>query len=226
MHLDHSIPHLFIVTSLNALQQLDGDPLLFALHQGSHDFGDAVGVKTLRLNALNVFLIFFTCLLFAWPLRNGCLPTIAIFDAKSFDGSCRKFRSSFGLRLATNEASAIGFAAVARLRVGAVSVDIVVEYELLASFDFPLGKNSHSKLISHHPFVDIAVRTTGVIAEPAQVSFLCSIDEFAFRKGHEIEVLDPFFIVLNHAPSELGLIDDLSDIFEYEITGSKVGIGS
>jgi hypothetical protein len=65
-----------------------------------------------------------------------------------------------------------------------------------------------------------------VIAEPAQVSFLCSIDEFAFRKGHEIEMLDSFFIVLNHAPSELGLIDDLSDIFEYEITRSKVRIGS
>ena len=226
MHLDHSIPHLFIVTSLNALQQLDSDPLLFALHESSHDFGDAVGVKTLRLNALDVFLVFFTCLLFTWPLRNGRLPTIAIFDAKSFDGSCRKFCSPFGLCLATNEASAIGFAAVAGLRVGAVSVDIVVEYELLASFDFPLGKNSHPELVSHHPFVDIAVRTTGVIAEPAQVSFLCSIDEFAFRKGHEIEVLDSFFIVLNHAPSELRLVDDFSNIFEYEITRSKFRIRS
>src|ERR1700733_9720362 len=165
MHLDYSIPHLFIVASLNTLQQLDSDPLLFALHESSHDFGDAVGVKTLCLNALDIFLIFFTCLLFARPLRNGCLPTIAIFDAKSFDGSCRKFGSSFGLCLATDEASAVGFATVAWLRDGAISVDIVVEYELLTSFDFPLGKNSHSKLVSHHPLVDIAVWATRVIAE-------------------------------------------------------------
>ena len=53
-----------------------------------------------------------------------------------------------------------------------------------------------------------------MIAETPEISFLCRIDELTFAKGHEIEMLNTFLIILDHTAAELSLIDNLPDILE------------
>jgi hypothetical protein len=46
-----------------------------------------------------------------------------------------------------------------------VSIDVVVERELLFSLDVPLGKNPHTDAFSDDPFGNVAVGVAGMICE-------------------------------------------------------------
>lgn len=65
-----------------------------------------------------------------------------------------------------------------------------------------------------------------MIAKPAQVTLLCRINKFALIEGHEIEMLDPFLIVLSHAPPEICLVDHLSDVLENKLVRSQVELST
>ncbi len=86
VHLDHLAAHAIIITTLNPFQQLDGNPLLFALHERSHDLGDTLLIKPTGLYAVNVFLVILVNLLFPGFLGDRCIPAISIVDAERFDG--------------------------------------------------------------------------------------------------------------------------------------------
>jgi hypothetical protein len=110
------------------------------------------------------------------------------------------------------------------LGVGAVSVDVVVENQLLAGFDVSLGKNAHAQSLADDPFVNVAVWSARVVTEASKVSLFRGIDEFALRQGHEVEMFDTFLIILDRAPPERGLVDHLADILENEIIGGQVSV--
>jgi hypothetical protein len=126
------------------------------------------------------------------------------------------------LSLATNEASAIWFAAVARLWISTISVNIVIEDKFLAGFNASLGKYPHTKFFAHNPFINVAIWVAGMIAEPTEITLLSRIYEFTFRERHEIEMLDALFIVLDGSASEGRLVDDFSDVLENEIIWLQV----
>ena len=65
-----------------------------------------------------------------------------------------------------------------------------------------------------------------MVAKSTQVALLRRINKFAFAKRHEVEMLNALVIVGQHAPSKLRLIDDLSDVLEDEVAGSKVVVRS
>ena len=65
-----------------------------------------------------------------------------------------------------------------------------------------------------------------MIAKAAQVAFFRRINKFALVKGHEIKMLNPFSIVLSHAPSEVAFIDHLADVLENKLVRSQVGLGT
>jgi hypothetical protein len=65
-----------------------------------------------------------------------------------------------------------------------------------------------------------------VVAETTQVAPLRRIDKFSSAEGHEIEVFDPFFIVLSRASPKLGLVDDFADILENELVRSQISLGT
>lgn len=133
---------------------------------------------------------------------------------------------TLGLSLATDISCTIGFATVAGLWISSISIDVVVEDQLFACFDFPLGKNSHPQFVTNHPFIDIAVGVAGVIAESTQISFLSSVNKFVLREGHEIEMLDALIVVLDGASTKIGFIDNLSNILKNEFMRSQISIGS
>jgi hypothetical protein len=102
----------------------------------------------------------------------------------------------------------------------AVTVDIIVECELFAGFDTPFSKDSHTKLIPHHPFVDVTVWVAGVIAEASHVALACRIYEFTLVERHEIKVFDAFFIVLMHSSAEGVFTNDLANVLENKVMGT------
>ena len=224
MEADYSVADSFVVCTLYSSEQLDGNPLLLALHERRHDFVDAFFVETSRLDVVDVFFVILSRLLLARLLRNGSIPRIGIVNAKCFNDSIGQFRRAFGLCLATDEAGAVRFTTVARLRFCAISIDVVVEDEFFAGLDIAFGKNTHAKLISDHPLVDVAVRITRVVAESSQVAFLGSVHEFALCERHKVEVLDAFFVVLLHLSSEHIFAYDFADVLKNEVVSSQIGI--
>ena len=127
MHLDDAIPHAFVLTTLYSSEQLDRDPLLLALQQCRHDLSNAIFVKRLRPDVIDIFFVVLADLLFPWLFGHGCVPGIAILDAKSFDRDVGEFGCTLGLSLAAEKACTIRLAAVTRLWVCTVPVDVVVE---------------------------------------------------------------------------------------------------
>ena len=103
--------------------------------------------------------------------------------------------------------------------VGTVSIDIVVEDELFSSLDISLGKDAHAQLIANHPFVDVAIGITGVVAEPTKVAAFGGIDELASTERHEVEVLNAFIIVGDHSFAEGVFGNDLAYVLEDEFVG-------
>lgn len=226
MHLDHPISYLLVLAFLNTFQKLDGDPFFLALHEGSHDLGHTICVERLGFNTVDIFLIILASLLLARLLCHSSIPSICLVNAKSLDGGSGQFGGTLGLSLATDEASAICFSAIAWLWVGPIPVNVVVENQFFASFDFLLGKDAHSEFVANHPLVNIAIRVAGVIAEAPQVSFLGRVDKFSFAEGHEIKVLDAFVVILDHTSTKLWLVDDFTNILVDEITRTKISICS
>lgn len=226
MHLHDTIADTLVLAALNTAQQLDGDPLLLALHQSRHDLGDAVLVQRLGLHVVDILLVILACLLLAWPLSDDSVPALGVVNPQSLDCRIRQFGRPLGLSPASNEASAIGLPAVAWLRICSVTVDIVVEDELLAGFDVPLRKDTHPELFAHDPLVHVAIGIARVIAKPGEVALLGRVDELTLVERHEVEMLDALFVVLPHATSELRLVDHLSDVLEDELVRPQVGLSA
>jgi hypothetical protein len=224
VHLNHSVANFVIVAALYATEQFDGNPLLLALHEGGHDLSDAILVKTLWLDIVDILFVVLTCFLFAGLLGDGRIPTIAIVNTESLDGSMRQLGGTLRLRLTSDETGAIWFATIARLGVGAIAVHIIVENELLAGFDVSLGKNAHAQLLTYHPFVHVAIGIARMVAKSTEVAFFRSIDEFAFCQGHKIKVLDTFFGICVRAAPERRLVDDFADVLKNEIIGIQISV--
>lgn len=225
VHLDHPIANAVIVALLNAAQELDRNPLLLALHERSHDLADPALVQASGLDIVDVLFVVLARLLLSGLLRDGQVPSVAVLDTERFDGGMRQLGGALRLRLASDEAGAIRLAAVAGLRIGTVSVHVVVEDQLLASFDAPLGKDTHAQLLADNPFVHVAVGIAGVIAEAAEIALLGRIDELVLREGHEVEMLDAFLVILYRALPKGRLVDDLADVLEDKVVGFQVNIG-
>ena len=128
------------------------------------------------------------------------------------------------MSLTANVSCAIWLTAVTWLWIRSIAVDIVVEDELLARSDLSLGKNPHAQFIADDPLVNIAIRIAGMITEPSKITFFSGINEFIFREGHEIEVLDALIVVLNGPATELSFVDDLTNIFENEFMRIDIGV--
>ena len=224
MESDYFVPCLIIMALLNTLQQPDSNPSFFALHQSSHDLRHTISIKQLGFKAVHVFLVIFCSFLFAGPLGHHCIPGVGIFDAESFNCGGRKFRGSFSLGFAADEARAIGFAAITWLRVSTVAIDVVVEDKFFPSLDSSFGENAHAKLVADNPFVDIAIRVARVVAKSTKIASFCSIDELALAQGHEIEMFDAFLIVLNHTFSKRGFRNSFTNVFEDEVVGPEIRV--
>ena len=226
MHPHHAIPHTLIVTALNPTQELNGNPLLLALHKCWHDLGNSVLAHRLGLYAVHILLISLAHLLLARLLGNCSVPAICIVNSQRFDRGIRQFGRSVRLGSSADETNTIRFTAITRLRIRPVAVDVVVEDQLFTRFDVTLGKNAHSELLAHDPLVDVTVGIARVVTETAQIPPLGRIDKFTLVQRHKIKVLDTIFIVEPHAATELRLGNDFSDVLEYELVRSQVGLGA
>ena len=58
-----------------------------------------------------------------------------------------------------------------------VSVNVVVERQLLVLQYGPLGKNPHSHLVANGPFCDIAIGVATVVCESPDPAFFSRVDE-------------------------------------------------
>ena len=58
-----------------------------------------------------------------------------------------------------------------------ITVDVVVEGQLLIFLDRAFGENPHSDAIPDITLGDIAIRLTTVVRESAYPTFLCGVDE-------------------------------------------------
>ena len=226
MQFDDSIAHLLVICFLDALQKLDGDPFLLALHEGSHDFGDTIAVERLGFDTIDIVLIVFGGLLLSRFLGDCCVPAITIVNAKSLNGGGGQLRGTFSLGFATDESSAISFTTIARLRIGTITIDIVIEDEFFAGLNVSLSKYAHAELVTHHPLVDLTIGIARVVAETSKIAFSGRINEFTFAEGHEIEMDNALFVILDHAATELGLIDDFADVFKDEVSRAKITVCS
>lgn len=226
MHSDDTIAHFLVVASLYAAEYLDCYPFFFALHQGGHDLGDTIHIQRFWLDIVDVLFIVFAGFLLPRPLGDRRIPTVSIVNAQGLNRNKRELGGPLSLSLTTNVSRAIGLPTVAWLWISTISVDVVVENQLLACLDVALGKDAHPQFVAHHPFVNIAVGVARVIAKATQITFLGSINEFILRKGHEVEVLDSLIVVLDGAPAKVGFVDDFSNIFKNEVVRSQVSIST
>lgn len=226
MHLDDAVSHALILAVLYASEQLHGNPLLLALQQGSHDFGDAILIQGLRFDIVDIFFIVFADLLLTGSFGHGGVPGVPVFNAKGFDRDVGQLGRTFGLSLATKETCAIGFAAITRLRVCPIPIDVVVEHQFFSGVDSALGKDAHPQLFANDPFVHVTVGIARMIAEPAQITFLGRVDEHIFLQGHEVEVLDALIVVLVSASLKGSHVDHITDVLIDESVGLDIRIGT
>ena len=63
-----------------------------------------------------------------------------------------------------------------------IAVDVVVERELLAGLDVPLGKDTHAYPLADGPFRDVAVGIATVVRKAADAALLRGIDELQRRQ--------------------------------------------
>jgi hypothetical protein len=139
----NTVADAIIFSALYASQKLDRDPFLLALHEGRHDFVDAIFIQTSRLDVVDILLVVFPSLFLPRALRHSSVPGFGILDAECFDDGIRKFCASLRLCLATDVARTIGFATVARLWISAVTIDVVIEHQLFSCLNPALGENTH-----------------------------------------------------------------------------------
>ncbi len=217
---------MLVLGGLEAREQLDGNPLLLALHKGCHDLVDAILVQSAWLHAVDVFLVILGRLLLAGLLGNRRIPAVAVVDAERFNRRKRQLRGALCLRLAANKTNTIWLAAVAGLRISAITVDVVVEDQLLAGPDGAGGENAHAQLVANHPFVHVAIGIARVVAKPAQVALFGCVDKLALGQRHKVEVLDALLVVLDHPIPKRGLVNHLAKVLEHKVIGLQVGIRS
>jgi hypothetical protein len=86
VHLYHSIADSVIVASLDTAEKLDSNPFFFALHESCHDFPDPIFIEALWLDVVDILLVILSHLLFPGSLGDCRIPSIAIINAKSFNG--------------------------------------------------------------------------------------------------------------------------------------------
>jgi len=97
-----------------------------------------------------------------------------------------------------------------------VSIDVVIESQLLSFFDVAFGKNAHPHTLANNPFGNIAIWIAGMIQKSGLASSFRSIDVLCdpdcrqrahatrnaqflylfFLQHHKIEMLNPFFRVI------------------------------
>ena len=65
-----------------------------------------------------------------------------------------------------------------------------------------------------------------MITEPTQIASFRSVDKFALVERHEVEVLDPFLVILLHAPPEDIFANNLANIFKYKVIRSQIGVSA
>lgn len=57
-----------------------------------------------------------------------------------------------------------------------ITIDVIIEGQLLVLQDVPFSKDTHSNFASDLPFRHIAVGITAVISETTNITFLCRVD--------------------------------------------------
>lgn len=87
MHLDNTVPDLFVFATLYPAEYFDCNPLLLALHESCHDFGDSILIKGFGLDIVDVLFIILTGLLLARFLGDCSVPSITVVDAEGFDSN-------------------------------------------------------------------------------------------------------------------------------------------
>ena len=65
-----------------------------------------------------------------------------------------------------------------------------------------------------------------MIAEAAQVSSFCRINEDAFTERHEVEVFDAFIVILGRSSAEGWFANHLANVLVYKGVRREEGIGS
>lgn len=227
VHADDAMSDFLVsLALLDSIKKFDGDPLFCTLPQSGHDLGNTVRLKRLWLYVVDILLIIFASLLPAGLLSDSCFPAISIIDTQRFNSGMREFGGVVCLRLAANEPSTVGLAAVTGLGIGPIAIDVVVENEFLACFDSSFGEDAHAQLVAYDPFVDKAIRIARVVAEAAEIALFGSINKLALGERHEVEVLDALLVILHHASPEGLFFNHLTNILENEITRLQVHVGS
>jgi hypothetical protein len=226
VHLHHSVTDPIVVAALDTTEKLDCHPLFSALHERGHDLPDAIFVKASGLNITDILLVVFASLLLARLLRDGSIPSIPIINTQSFNCRIRQRRCvrTISLYLTSDPPGTVMFTAVTGCRVATISVRIIVEHQLLPSFDVSRSKNAHAQLLTHNPFVDVAIGIARVIAKPTKITLLRSINNFARGEVHKIKMLETFIGILNCSPTPCWLINDLTQILVNEITIFEISI--
>lgn len=124
--------------------------------------------------------------------------------------------ANVSLSLASQLSDAIWLAAIARLRVVAISVHVVVEGELFAREDIALCKDAHAHVLADVPLCDVAVWVTAVVDETSHASLFCCIEVFVLLEHHEVEVRDALVVITSHALVEIVWLDDFTNVLVHE----------
>lgn len=79
-----------------------------------------------------------------------------------------------------------------------VSIDVVVECELLSLENVPLGKDAHSHSFTDDPFGDVAIRITRVIGEPSDITLFGRIDVLYEAEAKRVSRIRKMTPVIRH----------------------------
>jgi hypothetical protein len=58
-----------------------------------------------------------------------------------------------------------------------ITVDVIVERQLLVLLDRTIRKDAHPNVLPNRPLCDVTIRIAGVICETADPAAFCRIDE-------------------------------------------------
>lgn len=111
---------------------------------------------------------------------------------------------------------AVGLSTITRLSFVAISINVVVECQLLALLHIALSKDAHPHVFSDLPFGDVTVWVTAVINESGDASFFRCVEILVLLEHHEVEMRDALIVIAPHPFVEIFWIDDLSDVFVHK----------
>jgi hypothetical protein len=114
-----------------------------------------------------------------------------------------------------------------------ISVNIVVERDLLPLENIPLREDAHPQSAADDPFLHLAVRVARVIGESSDPALLRCVDVLSsvlqedlklahllLLQHHEVEMPYPLVRVLLHPFPESRLLDHLADVFVDQISAA------